>query len=273
MARPSREQMFYQAFEEFICDHVSNIYYEIGSLTENKQKNVQNYRLTLPWTSVVGVQDLTVNGIRTEQPIYQEQWIPERTECIARFNDYFDAYSLHQNNELGPRLSYMVIRSDRSSDDDDPANANIYMITVVYHKGHKPFPHKSATGDVNDEIPRLKNVIQTLEAVKYNYQCRISNLREILGDERLRMKKMARKTSSQAYRNHARTEKHIREMFDTCKVIHDCPVCMDPIVASELVVPLCCHYICTGCASNCVICPLCRENYDQYVLDKFDKTV
>lgn len=267
MSRMSREQLFYLAFADFIENQVSNVHYKLDSLTENKQKNVQNYHLHMPWTTTVGVQDLTINGVSIEEPIYQEQWIPERAEFIAMVNDYFDAYSLHQNNEYGPRLSYITIRSDHLIEDDFASYT--YMITVVYYKKHKPFPQNHAASDVNDEIPRLKTIIQTLESVNANYLSRISRLREILSDERLCLKKMSRKASRQNYLNHARTEKHIREMFATCKVIHDCPVCFEQITPTSLVVPLCCHYICTGCASNCEKCPLCRENYDQYVLNKF----
>lgn len=270
MTKLTREQLFYKAFGLFMENKMSNLYYEITAHTENKQKNTQIYTMTFPHAVEAGVHDRTVNGVRTEEIIYHEQWIPPSESMVKEFNHYFDYYCLHETNNRGIRLSYMFIQPDFSSEEDDESHCAKYKISVVYYKSHKPFPvsdfnNYSDTG-VNNEIVELKSTIRMLEETHYNSQRRISHLRDILYDERNHRKETAQKLHRLAYDNHSRMENHIRGMFKAYNIEHECPVCYEPIESDKLVVPSCCHYICTTCLPKCKNCPLCREKYDNYIL-------
>jgi|LauGreDrversion4_2_1035121.scaffolds.fasta_scaffold06167_7 hypothetical protein len=270
MAKMTREQMFYDAFGDFIVERLTNIYYEITSLTENKQKNTQVYRVKIPATVVIGTRDVNIDGVHVEEDIHHEQTLPESAYLINEFHNYFDYYYLHVPNEYGHKLSYMLIRPDYILDDDLSYR---YILTVVYYKSHKPFPHETKTitseSAALDEIAHLKSTIRMLEDTSHNYQRRMYHLQEALHDERLRRKHILQKAKSKIYMNHMRMEKQIRELIETSNVKRDCPVCFEDIQTTKLVVPACCHYICTDCVSKCHACPLCRETYDTYIHEKY----
>jgi hypothetical protein len=272
MTKLTRQQLFYKAFGLFMENKMSNLYYEITAHTENKQKNTQHYTITFPHAVEAGAYDRTVNGVLTEETIYHTQWMPTADCMVKEFNHYFDYYCLYDPNNSGIRLSYMLIRPDalleeEENTEDDENRPNKYKITIIYYKTHKPFPANDFSNtEANNEILELKSTIRMLEETQYNYQRRISHLRDILHDERIRRKETSRKLHTVSYDNHSRMENHIRGMFKAYNIEHECPVCYEQLESDKLAVPSCCHYICTTCLPKCTSCPLCRENYDNYIL-------
>jgi hypothetical protein len=279
MTKLTREQLFYEAFGMFMENNMSNIYYEITANTTNKQNKIQNYMITLPHSVAIGVHDQTVDGIRQENNLYNDQWIPSSDHMTEEFHNYFDQYSLHAAPETGIRLSYMLIRpynaasgEGEGEEEEEEGDQPIckYKITIVYYKTHKPFPvanPKSSLGtELNSEIVELKSIIRMMDETIYNYHQRIYRVRDVLHDERVRRKQISENLHTTIYNNHSRMEKHIRGMFDSLKIEQDCPVCYEQITSETLVVPSCCHYICNACIPKCPSCPICRETYNNYVL-------
>lgn len=277
MTKITREKMLYAAIDQFMesinfydIDNgwlCGNITHTLERKTQNKQTNQQMYTLKLPQQFIIGYQDVVEHGISREEPIYNEQKIPNVRDFTASFHAYFQNCYLttRTNKGIEYNLSYMDVIPE-------PRNAELtaeYTLMCVYYKSHKPYPMPPCEMD-HAQIPRLKDTIRMLEETEFAQRSRIQTLRERIGEERIRRRKEVRRLNTKCADNHMHMQNHIKKMYAEKAKFDDCPVCYEEMKPAELVVPACCHYICTNCIVKCYSCPLCRQDYDSYLLQKYE---
>ena len=230
--------------------------------------NTHNYTLVIPKKREL-YQLYAENSIETEEI---EQMLPDMTVFRRHFDAYFKSYILKKGSKI---VSYIEMEEDIFTEDNLCINVN-----VIYHRGHIPYPHN------NVETEKVIEINKSMDLKIKLLEVDIQTLHEDIGDKdqeigQLHRKLRLQKTKTVDYiekYNHAvelrennarRAHTAIREFYSNSGKKEDCPVCYEPIPAEKLVVPGCCHYICTTCATNCTSCPICREVYvlslDYYV--------
>lgn len=269
MPKQTREELFKDAFASFM-ENVevkpnNKTYmitaYDLISNTTNKNCYIQKYELKIPNQIVLGYREIyTVDGKSNiwedEQPIYGEQDVPTINEFIESFDNYFKEFRLYLNHKLVSQM-YIANKWEHKSIKNEVLN-----LTVIYHKSHTPFPRPLTEMEIkNKEVDRLlvlnDEYEETIEELTYNYSVIQKKINKIKQEKR---KELERNTL-----NYTRTQKKWREMYTKHNDFQPCPVCYETIEPDALIVPNCTHMICDTCVRKCDKCPLCRDNYDEFI--------
>ena len=159
MPKQTREDLFRNALQDFLCDltvkkrninegNTEEKYsihnYKLNCLTTNKNKSTQEYELNIPSSVITAYWDRTEteNGEEiwlNSEPIYGNQETPLLYEFIESFESYFQPYKLTVGgNRLIP-VSYMSLINLPRIQTNRICDTNL-KIKVVYYKTHTPFP-------------------------------------------------------------------------------------------------------------------------------------
>ena len=261
MPKLTREELFSKSLKEFLEDitvytspyeqtKYSILHYTLKCVTKNKNKRTHEYELTIPSSIICAYSDRTTREGDGEElwldsePIYGEQSAPILCDFNDSFNKYFEPYWLMTDSVP---MSYVSII-------DLPRIQNIQVcdiilkIEVVYHKSHTPFPRPlTIIEEKNREIKYLE------------YKLRRKDNRNRCLAERIEI------NYDRAEYNYKRMQHKFRSMYTETGKLEPCPVCYDDISPDKLIIPNCFHYICEGCVMKCNKCPLCRDDYDEYI--------
>lgn len=274
MPKQTREKLFNNALATFLADFevtdgINNnrciiTKYELTCKTVNKSGCVQDYELKIPNKIVLGYQDIyTVNDETNDiwedsQPIYGVQDVPTIHQFIESFDKYFKQFRLYINNRVN---SYIYISNLCESKDNSMDN-EILKLRVIYHKSHTPFPRPlTELEEKNKEIDRLTELVDEYEENMDDLTHRFSIVQKKL----YKLKKENENKIERNTINYQRTQKVWREMYTKLNEFQPCPVCYETIEPDTLIVPNCTHMICDTCVRKCDKCPLCRDNYDEFI--------
>lgn len=272
MPKQTREELFSNALASFlgdfeVTDGINNrrciiTKYDLTGKTVNKSCCIQNYELKIPNKIVLGYQDIyTVNPETDDiwedsQPIYGFQDVPTIQQFIESFNTYFNRFRLYINHRLVSHIYISNILKDTSIDNE------ILNLKVVYHKTHTPFPRPlTELEEKNKEIDRLTDLVDEYEDNMDDLTANFSIVQKKLN----KLKKENDKNTERNAINYKRTQKVWREMYIKLNEFQPCPVCYETIEPDALIVPNCTHMICDTCVRKCDKCPLCRDNYDEFI--------
>jgi len=274
MPKQRREELFNNALATFLADFevtdgINNkrciiTKYDLTSKTVNKNCYAQDYELKIPNKIVLGYQDIyTVNDETNDiwedsQPIYGVQDVPTVHQFIKSFDKYFKQFRLYINNRLNSHIyiSNLCECKDKSMDNE------ILKLRVIYHKSHTPFPRPlTELEEKNKEIDRLTEIVDEYEDNMENLTQKFSIVQKKL----YKLKKENEKKMERNTINYQRTQKVWREMYTKLNEFQPCPVCYETIEPDALIVPNCAHMICDTCVRKCDKCPLCRDNYDEFI--------
>ena len=267
MPKLTREDLFCNAIQTFLEDltvetnhneetKYNILRYDLNCLTQNKNKCIQEYELTVPSTIITAYWDRTTSEDGNEEtfidsePIYANQNTPLLCDFIESFHTYFDPYRLiiGKTTVFGrTSLSYMSI-IDLPRIQNIPICDKTLTLKVVYHKSHTPFPRPLTPMEEKDRE------IQFLETKLKRKINRNKSLSEIIETK-----------SNRAEFNYKRMQKHLRMVYTERGKIENCPVCYEDISSDKLIIPNCFHYICESCVMKCDNCPICRDKYDEYI--------
>jgi len=270
----TRDQQFRKSFDVYMekaiadLELVNLMVWSLTSRGSASNSNTHNYTLFVP--KIRELYQLNIEGgIETEKI---DQPLPDMTLFRQHFDAYFKSYILKKGSKI---VSYLEMTEDSVTDDNLCVNLN-----VIYHRGHIPYPHN------NVETEKLIEMNKSMDLKIKLLEVDVQTLLEDIGDKDQEIGQLHRKLRLQKTKtndfivkyNHElelresnvrRAHTAIREFYRNSEKREDCPVCYEPIPVEKLVVPGCCHYICTTCATNCTSCPICREVYvvslDYYV--------
>lgn len=279
MPKQTREELFNDALASFLEDFEVNdginnkryiiTKYELISKTVKKSCCVHNYELKIPDKVVLGYRDIYTVDPETNdiwedaQPIYGVQYVPTIHQFIESFDKYFNEFRLCINDRVVSHMYISNVSEHKSIYNE------ILKIKIVYHKSHTPFPRPLTELEIKTkeleiktkEIARLLTVSdeyeETIEDLTYNYSVIQKKISKIKNEK---MKEIERNNS-----NYNRTQKVWREMYIKINDFQPCPVCYEIIKPEDLIVPNCTHMICDTCVRKCDKCPLCRDNYDEFI--------
>lgn len=259
MPKSTRDSLFQQALADFLNEfEVKTIdgelkkysiqTYTLTNQTISKNNVVHDYILSIPKDILIAYRDITSSHPSSEvvwedsEPIYGEHHVPLLNEFVNSFNTYFNPYRLYVHNSL---MSHIRISNNTSN---ISVACNPICIQIIYHKTHAPFPRPLTQLEEKDnEIRYLSGMIRTKTK-------KIDTLRTVLNRERVRSKY-----------NYKRMQQRLRHIYTETNQPVDCPVCFEQIVSDKLIIPSCFHYICISCVMKCDTCPLCRDEYDEYI--------
>jgi hypothetical protein len=265
MPRATRDQQFRKAFDVFMEEYGREFCNEFGelqgwtleNLTKNRTSYQHNYGLKIPHRFPIAKIDHHHFGeqVHEAQDLYQMQSIPDTEDFENSLNRHFEKYSLVVQDTY---MSYVEVES---SDDQEDFLA---IINVVYHKQHLPYKVYLS------EKEELQAKVASLEEHVSNLKRNIKASAEMYEEKYLENTKLLRKLRRFTYKIHEANkkdaiilamQKKMREMYAASEKKEDCPVCWEPICSEALVVPGCCHSICSACIERCTSCPLCRDEY------------
>jgi hypothetical protein len=254
----SRDDLCKQSIDIFMSNNY-DIEYNICTLTENKSSSMHLYNIIMPRLVKLYEVDTshTING-RSYPPgtVFHEQDLPTSAAFTAYFNNYYEDYALYRKEN---RVSYQEVTLVNIETDKLVAS-----VVVKYAKQHKPYPIERVE-PINFEN-RYKNLKQL-----YEEQC--SNITILENDNyyykrRLRIAKQELVTAQNSFINKYINVKQkfltlqhiIRTLYTKTDQSDECPVCYENILAENLIIPECGHFICSVCSNKCSCCPLCRDN-------------
>lgn len=258
MPKSTRDELFNKAMAGFMASFDVELEnreiqqygiqtYTLTNKTINKTKYEHDYELVVPKDIAIGYRDIPSdvmleNGLNYTEPIYAVQDVPNMYQFVTAFNLYFKPHQLYFHRAL---ISYIQITNVMT--DVDICDSVIH-IKVIYHKSHCPFPRPLTL------IEEKENEIRFLQSKVEAKTRKLTALRAILHIERDRAKY-----------NYKRMQTRFRAMYAAEPKLEDCPVCYDEIVPEMLIIPNCFHYICEKCVVKCDSCPMCRDEYDDYI--------
>ena len=272
MPKQTREELFNNALATFLVDFevtdgINNkrciiTKYDLTGKTVNKSCCIQNYELKIPNKIVLGYQDIytvdqeTNNIWEDSQPIYGFQDIPPIQQFIESFDKYFKQFRLYINHQVVSHIYISNVWKPTSIDNE------ILKLKVVYHKSHTPFPRPlTELEEKNKEIVRLTEIVDDYE----DNMDDLTNKFSIVQKKLYKLKKENDKNTERNALNYKRTQTVWREMYKKQNEFQPCPVCYETIEPDALIVPNCTHMICDTCVRKCDKCPLCRDNYDEFI--------
>ena len=265
MPKLTRDELFKNAIKKFMLDFqvTSGVDmdekikycikdYEIHSMTDNKSRFIQNYELTIPDEIIIGYQDFTnMNNDNDEEaiweenqyePIYGQHNVPTLNQFYTVFNEHFRPYRLYEGRNLLSHIKIMNIPTD------DQVSGILINIQIIYHKSHTPFCRPLT------ELETILKENEVLIAKLASKNKKISILRKHL-----------RTSTDRSEINYKRLQTYFRTQYEESNENAECSVCYEIIVPEKLIVPGCLHKICIDCVIKCDTCPLCRDNYDDYI--------
>lgn len=273
MPKQTREQLLRTALTEYLLDFevktgvdiiqkYSITYYKLSGLTENKNCIKQKYILNIPSKVLLGYKDNIFEDrlLSYAEPIYNEQELPGIELFIDSFNEHFTKYQLTWGKDRA--VSYMNMNCPKESKDAVNIGDLDLNITVVYHKLHTPFPRPLSELEIKEQkINKLEIDLQDRELEIEDIQLNFN----VINKKFYKLKRKMEEKEKRDEKNYKQTQKLWREMYKTNNIYQDCPVCYEQILPDNLIVPSCAHIICDNCVRKCDDCPLCRQNYDDYI--------
>lgn len=261
----TRDELCKQSIDIFMTDHY-NIDYNINTLTENKSSSVHLYEIIMP--RLVKLYDVdthhTING-RTYAPgtVFHEQDLPTQAAFNADFNNYFEDYALykqyHKEGKLvSDKISYVEVTLVSIETDKLVAS-----VVVKYTNNHRPYPIMELQ-PINFEYKynKMKQLyedlcskITILENDNYHHKRRL----RIVKREFTNMQHEFVKKHLNIKHKFSALQQIIRTLYTKTNQPEECPVCYENILAENLIVPECGHFICSMCSNKCSRCPLCRD--------------
>jgi hypothetical protein len=265
MPRATRDQKFRKAFDIFmeeygreLCDEFGELQgWTLENLTKNRNSYQHTYGLKIPQEIIIGMIDRhTIDGdIKEADYIYQMQRVPDSADFDRSLNRHFEKYALVVRDT---NMSYVEVESSEDQEDF------LAIINVVYHKQHLPYRVYLS------EKEELQAKVLSLEEHVSNLKRNIKTSAEMYEEKYMQNTQLLRKLRRFTYKLHEANkkdaiilamQKKMREIYAASDKKEDCPVCWEPICAEALIVPGCCHSICSSCVERCTICPLCRDEY------------
>lgn len=267
LTRDIQFQLGFKSFMESLCD----IYYPdlkewtITNTTNNKTLSTHNYLLTIPKEIVLceidrigGSHHLTETS---DEVLMTSQEVPTGEVFERIFKSHFDPYCLYCLHKDLERVSYTSL-SDWSI--DSVSGNTTAIIKVCYYKSYIPYPSKYQTREqLMEQCNQLRHMNEILKIDLDNSSLAFKNKSRKL----LHMKKLLQIQETTANDKLVNTiikmQEKVRELYLRLgeDAQEECPVCYEKMCANDIIVPSCCHYICTTCNESCKKCPLCREEY------------
>lgn len=268
----TRDQRFRDSFDEFFSTEIKNeqikYYSPLRLLTKNTKKHVHEYVLTIP--SKYKICDITHDIfdeegqlIHPRESVFTEQPLPDFDYFEMKYLEYFDKYRLFDGyKSLSWTYLYDSNTNENNFESDNPTFT--VVIDVCYYKNYSPYPIKPETANTNGKYNKLLKEHNNLLEEKEKLLNEIDEINEMLLDSerayRILRKKMKR-TNEMYSNNHNRITNKLIEFLNQQNSYEDCPVCYEKMNSDNIVVPGCCHYICSDCMNKCQSCPICREKY------------
>jgi hypothetical protein len=261
----SRDELCKQSIDTFMADKY-DIEYNINTLTENKSSSVHLYEIIMP--RLVKLYDVdtehTINGRRYPPgEVFNEQDLPTQSAFNADFNNYFEDYALYKeyykgNELISEKTSYIEVT--QVSIDTDKLLASVI---VKYAKQYKPYPITQVQpinfeykyNKIKQLYENLYSNVTILENDNYHYRRRLLNVKR----EFTNMQHEFVKKHSNIKHKFSALQQIIRTLYTRANQSEECPVCYENILAENLIVPECGHFICSMCSNKCSRCPLCRD--------------
>jgi hypothetical protein len=198
------------------------------------------------------------NGVKQPPgPLYVDQEVPDLRCFALNFTNYFTTYSLERNGIL---VAFTSLHNPLVNEAGDLVSD----IIVCYSKSYIPYPTNQLSKEQFEQ--RCKQLEENNRNMEYEIQ-ELSNIVHTQNKKVNRLKRTMRhqenvlneKLGNTIYR----MQEKIRELYHRLgeEAQEECPVCYEKIETNGLVVPGCCHYICSGCNEQCNKCPICREDY------------
>ena len=261
MPRLTRDQQFQESFTDFM-EGVTALYYQdlkewsLECETANKTASTHEYAFKIPQKVVEYSIDAHVDPLGQAHPpetVYGDQQVPSIPDFLTHFHSYFDAYILKHFDSM---LSYTSIIQVNNND------GFTGKIVVCYYKSHLPYPSKKKTFD------QLQQRCAHLEQENKHLAETVGDFSEMTSVQHRELKKLRRRVNKihldsvlKLRETIHKMQAKIRGYYEKSNKPEDCPVCYECIPSDKLMVPGCCHYICSGCHDRCDACPICREEY------------
>jgi hypothetical protein len=263
MARLTRDQQFTASFTDFlVC--LKNEYPDLNKMaffctTKNKSSSVHEYTLHIPKQTVLYTIDAHTNVLTGEQVerevVMEDQDVPDDDSFRTFIDDYFGDFYLKKGEKFLSDVSVTDINIDAKCD-------LIAKIQVKYHKSYLPYPTKSQSPQ------QLKEQCAQLKLTNRELEVELQASTEVVMAQSKEIRRLKRRLNTirvdsvlKLRETIHRMQAKIRESYEELKKADECPVCYECIKSEELMVPGCCHNICTGCFDRCDSCPICRDEY------------
>lgn len=261
----SRDELCKQSIDIFMSNKY-DIQYNINTLTENKSSSMHLYEIIMPRLVKLYEVDTshTING-RSYPPgtVFREQDLPTPAEFNAEFNNYFEDYALYRHEHRIDEIVVLKLAYVEVTQVSIEHDKLVASVVVQYANQHKPYPIQQVQPiNFENRYNNLKRLyedqcsnITILENDNYHYKRRLRIAKQELDN--------IKTASINKYINVKQkflTLQHIiRTLYTKTNQSEECPVCYENILAENLIIPECGHFICSVCSKKCAGCPLCRD--------------
>jgi len=266
MTRLTRHQKFTASFKGLLPhlkkEHPDFKKYALYCTTENKSSSVHDYTLYIPKKIALYTIDAHTNAVTGQQVerevVMEDQDVPDTDTLELFFNDYFYNFDLVKSGKVVSDVSIADIKIDAKGD----LNAKIQ---VKYYRSHLPYPIK-VQAILSPQ--QLKERCAELELTNRDLEADLKAYTEVVTTQSKEIRQLKRRMNTihvdsvlKLRETVHKMQAKIRESYQELNKAEECPVCYECIKSEELMVPGCCHNICTGCFDRCDSCPICREGY------------
>ena len=261
MPRLTRDQQFQASFKRFM-DEICSVYYpdlrewDLNCETANKTSSVHEYAFNIPQKVVVYSVDAYIDPegvLHPPETVEGEQEVPAVPDFLTHFHNYFDAYILKHFDTMLSYTSMIQINSE---------NGFNGKIVVSYYKSHLPYPSEKKTFEqLQERCNHLERENKYLGETIADYSEVSSTQAKELRKLRRRLNRIQLDSVLKLRETVHKMQSKIRGYYEELGKTDECPVCYECIKSHQLMVPGCCHYICSDCHDRCDICPICREEY------------
>jgi len=264
MSRVTRHQQFSASLDDFMVS-MNDLYYPdmkqwfTECQTKNKSSSVHEYCLRIQKQNDLYVIDPYFNVLTGEfmerEVVKEDQEVPTVDEFHTHFHEYFDKYILTRSDTVLSGLSIV----DSGIGENGDLNVNI---RVKYYRSHLPYP-------TSLQSPKqLKERCVQLQLTNCELESELQASTEVVMEQSKEIRRLKRRMNNMLVsatlklrETIHKMQKKIRESYEELNKAEECPVCYECIKSEELMVPACCHNICSGCYDRCEDCPICRELY------------
>jgi hypothetical protein len=255
----TRDELFQRSFNIFFTEYIEsrqiNTYkWDLKKTTRKKNASLHKYKFAIPRSYLqYSISERTDQDgfVFPVEEVYSHQFVPDSTTFTAYLNAYFSDYHITKEGNL---VSYVKFENEPTDTED-----YIATIYVKYINGVFPYPYPPTEIEIaNQNISTLNSKIISMQI---NAEIGLAIYSESIAQTTLALTNEISSRISQIEsmtRMLCQMKSRLRDRYARGEP-EDCPVCYEPISTDKLVIPDCCHYICSTCSDRCNICPICRS--------------
>lgn len=291
-----RTKHFIKIIDELMMGMRESDYIKYNVISIPTSKDSIEYTVYFPKTIQFAVQDI----MNDSEPLYMDQILPLKVDCITYFNDNFNRkinstdycddidhpYMMRSDLDRNKKFDIMILNRDDNSNGDYISTITIHINYIIddtvklFYKinklnnelyeqhieievhHHIIDAHTLKQNELNDELFTQQRVIDSQVLKIHELDDELYTQQNVIDTQNLKIDKLSnRDTAGTA----TQCLINIRKLYETHNIKEDCPVCYEVIKPSALMMPACGHIICKSCMVHCKDkCPICRVCYNRY---------